>query len=294
MRVALLHNSSSGSENHEDAELGKLIRGAGHELVHVVHRVGELTAALHAAPCDLVVVAGGDGTVGRAACELSGWPVSLSIFALGTANNTARSLSLPRRHEHVARSWHGARRKPFDIGLVDDGALRRRFAEAVGWGVFPSTIADAKRRENPKSVGRTLKRDRKLFRAAARAASPSDFRIELDGRELSGAYLLVEVMNVPLLGPRLLLSPASDPADGLFELVLATEEHRSVLEELATTGSLTHAAALRTERGARIRLETSNAVMHCDGRLWRHDIGSRQYEIEVEPAAVHYLTAGPI
>jgi diacylglycerol kinase (ATP) len=293
MRVALLHNSSSGSENHEDAELGKLIRRAGHELVHVVHRVGELTAALHAAPCDLVVVAGGDGTVGRAACELAGWPVSLSILALGTANNTARSLNLPRRHERVARSWHGAQSKPFDIGLVGDGALRRRFAEAAGWGVFPSVIADAKRRAPPKSVGRTLKRDRKLFRAMAHAATPSDFRIELDGRDLSGAYLLVEIMNVPLLGPRLLLSPKSDPADGSFELVLATEEHRPALELLATTGSLTHPVALRIERGARIHIETSNPVMHCDGRLWRHDMGTRSYEIDVEPGAVHYLTSGP-
>jgi len=227
-----------------------------------VHRVGELTAALHAAPCDLVVVAGGDGTVGRAACELSGWPVSLSILALGTANNTARSLHLPEHHDQIARGWHRARRQPFDIGLIGDGTLRRRFAEAVGWGVFPLVIADAKRRDSPKGVGRTLKRDRKLFRATARAAMATEFRIEVDGRDLSGEYLLVEIMNVPLLGPRLMLSPASDPADGVFEVVLATEQHRSALEELARTGSVSDAVPPRIERGARIRVETSSAVMH--------------------------------
>ena len=293
MRVALLHNSSSGSEDHDDAELGELIRSAGHQLVHVVHRVGELTAALHADPCDLVVVAGGDGTVGRAACELSGWPVSLSILALGTANNTARSLNLPVVHEQVARSWQGARRMPFDIGLISDGALRRRFAEAVGWGIFPAAIADAKSRTSPNSVSRTLKRDRKLFRSKARTASSSDYRIELDGRDLSGAYLLVEIMNVPLLGPRLPLSPTSDPADGVFELVLAADEHRPALEQLATNGSVSDAIPPRIERGARIRVETSEAVMHCDGRLWRHDVGRRTYDVDVEAGAVHFLADAP-
>ncbi len=63
MRVALLHNASAGSEDHDDAELSEVIRGAWHEVIHLVRRVGELTAALHEEPCDLVVVAGGDGTV---------------------------------------------------------------------------------------------------------------------------------------------------------------------------------------------------------------------------------------
>src|SRR6185503_5524656 len=105
MRVALLHNASAGSEDHAEDELSAVIRRAGHEVTHVVRRVRELTAALQASSCDLVVVAGGDGTVGRAACELSGWRVPLSILALGTANNTARSLMLPSRASKIAKGW---------------------------------------------------------------------------------------------------------------------------------------------------------------------------------------------
>ncbi len=289
MRVALLHNAAAGREDHQDAEVGQVIRDAGHELVHVVRRVSELTAALHDQPCDLVVVAGGDGTVGRAACELSGWQVPLSIFPLGTANNTARSLNLPAQHARAALSWHQARRVPFDIGLIGDGAVRRRFAEAVGWGVFPSAIAKAKRTAARKHAHHTLQGDRKLIRAMVRAASPREYRIQVDGRDVSGAYLLVEVMNVALLGPRLSLSPASESADGVFELVLAGEEHRAALEELATEGCVKRAQPLRVESGARMRIETDDPLMHCDGRLWRHASGNRQFEIEVEPGAIHYL-----
>lgn len=292
MRVALLHNAAAGSKDHDHKDLSKLIRAAGHDVVHVVRRVGALTAALHREPCELVVVAGGDGTVGRAACELAGWQVPISILPLGTANNTAKTLELTRRHDRAARGWHRAHRTPFDIGLISDGSVRRRFSEAVGWGVFPTTIVNARRaKKGQKSVRRTLKRDRKVFSAMARVASPRDYRIHIDGKDLSGAYLMVEIMNVPLLGARLPLSPASDPADGRFELVLATEAHRPALEELAETGAIAGAPPFRIERGARIHVETSDPVMHRDGQLWRHAPGNRSYDIEVEEGAIHYLTA---
>jgi diacylglycerol kinase family enzyme len=216
--------------------------------------------------------------------------VPISILPLGTANNTALALDVLSDVERAARGWHRGRPVPFDIGLVGDGFVRQRFAEAVGWGVFPSVIAKAEKMSSQKSVTKKLERDRRLFGSVARSALARDFRIELDGRDLSGRYLLVEVMNTPLLGPRLPLSPASDPADGVFELVLASAEHRAALEELASEGSMIHALPLRIERGARLRVETSETVMHCDGRLWRHPAGSRAYEVDVDPGAVFYLS----
>jgi diacylglycerol kinase (ATP) len=289
MRVALLHNPTAGGEDHSDAQLTELVARNGHDVVHLVTRVSELTAALHRAPCDLVVVAGGDGTVGRAACELAGWQVPLSIFALGTANNTARSLSLPVAHKHIVRSWNGAVRVPFDLGVLGDGTVRRRFAEAVGWGVFASVVATAKERGERKSVRKTLKRDRKLFETTSRAAVAQTYSIEIDGRDVSGDYLLVEVMNVPFLGPRLRISPRSDSSDGVFELVLAAAEHRDSLEELARTGELAEPLALRVERGKQIRIETSEPIAHVDGRLWRRAPGRHSFDIFVEANAIHYL-----
>jgi diacylglycerol kinase (ATP) len=288
MRVALLHNPSAGSEDHADAELSALIRRAGHEVAHVVGRIGELTAALHASPCDLVVVAGGDGTVGKAACKLSGWPVWLSIFPLGTANNTARSLKLPSQMTKLAKSWHAAKSVPFDLGLMSDGTLRQRFAEAVGWGVFPEVISQAKQRSTPRSVRRTLKRDRKHFREVASRTPARVYQVEVDGRDVSGEYLLVEVMNVPLLGPRLELSAESDPGDGLFEIVLVSEAERSLLGELGATGLMPSHGA-RVERGSNIRITALEGVLHRDGRLVRHVPGPRTFEIGVERAAISYL-----
>lgn len=266
-----------------------MIRNVGGEVIHVVSHLGDLTAALHEQPCDLVVVAGGDGTVGRAACELSGWQVPLAILPLGTANNTARSLELPLRLKKLAKSWSKAEKVPFDLGLLDDGAERRRFAECVGWGVFARTIVEAKRRDSEGgSIRQTLKRDRKLFRSVVRALPARPYKIEVDGRDCSGNYMLVEVMNLPLVGPQLPLSPTSDPSDGRLELVLVGNEERGALERVAKTGRPDD-DGYRVERGKRIRVEADDALLHRDGRVVRQAPGTRGFEIEVEPAAVHYL-----
>lgn len=290
MRVALLHNTSAGSEDHTDEELTDLIRGVGGKVVHVVSRISDLTEALHEQPCDLVVVAGGDGTVGRTACELSGWQVPLAILPLGTANNTARSLDLPLRLKKLAKSWSKAEKVPFDLGVLDDGVQRTRFAECVGWGAFTQTIVAAKRRDSDGegSVRQTLRRDRKLFRSRVRELETRSYEVEIDGRDCSGQYVLVEVMNLSLLGPQLPLSPLSNPSDGQVEVVLVGDTERAALERVAKSGRA-EPGVYRVEQGRRVRVRADDALLHRDGRIVRHARGTRGFEITVEPAAVHYL-----
>jgi diacylglycerol kinase family enzyme len=153
--------------------------------------------------------------------------------------------------------------------------------------VFPETIAQAKRKKKS-GVAQTLRRDRKLFRDTARSMLPRPYGIEIDGRDVSGDYILVEIMNVSQLGPQLALSSSSDPGDGQLELVLAGAEQRSALEQLAKTGEL-EAGSLRLERGSHIRIQASQGLHHRDGRVQRHALGARTFELGVEAAAVSYL-----
>jgi diacylglycerol kinase family enzyme len=225
--------------------------------------------------------------VGRAACELSGWQIPLSILPLGTANNTAHTLALARSPKKLIKSWQKASAVPFDLAFLDDGAVRQRFAEAVGWGVFPATVERAKGRSSSSSPRQKLKQDRKLFQSCVSKAPARFYEIEVDGRDCSGEYLLVEVVNVPFIGPQLEVSPGSDPGDGVLELVLAGAQDRAALVELARTGAL-GPSTLRCERGSKIRVVTKDAVLHKDGSLIRHALGSRAFEIEVDPGAIAY------
>lgn len=288
MQIALFHNSSAGSEDHTDAKLVKLLGQAGHEVVHVVSRFPDLAAALQQKPCDLVVVAGGDGTVGRAACELADWAIPLAILPLGTANNTALTLGPLKSPKLLAQSWEAAERVPFDIAFLDDGSVRQCVSEAVGWGVFPLTVVEAKKRPSKGSNGRRLSRDRKLFRSLIDSTEARPYQIEVDQRDYSGSYIMVQIMNLPFIGPRLKLSPDSDPSDGLLDIVLASDAERGVLHELARTGTLDR-GALPCVRGQHVRVLASDGVLHKDGSLLRHPLGVREFQVSVRGGAVRYL-----
>lgn len=284
----MLHNSSAGSEDHTDAKLVKLIEQAGHEVVHVVSRLRDLGAVLQQRPCELVVVAGGDGTVGRAACELADWQVPLTILPLGTANNTALTLGLMKGLKKLVRRWERAERVPFDIAFLDDGSVRQRVSEAVGWGVFSRTVVEAKKRPSRGSNGRRLDSDRKLFRSLIDSTEARPYQIEVDQRDYSGSYIMVQIMNLPFIGPRLKVSPDSDPSDGMLEVILAGEAERGALHELARTGSL-DPGALRCVRGQHVRVVASDGVLHRDGDLLRHPPGPREFQVSVRSGAVYYL-----
>ena len=76
-----MHNASAGKEDHSARQLIDEIRRAGHHVVARVGRRKELAEALEE-PCDLVVVAGGDGTVGKAARILAGRTTPMAIVPL--------------------------------------------------------------------------------------------------------------------------------------------------------------------------------------------------------------------
>ena len=70
---------------------------------------------------DLVVAAGGDGTVGAVASHLTGTELPLAILPLGTANDVARSLYLPMDVAEACVAIAGALPMDIDVGQVMPG-----------------------------------------------------------------------------------------------------------------------------------------------------------------------------
>ena len=289
MRVTLLHNKSAGSENHAAEELEASVRRAGHELVDTVSSTENLISSIQAVPPELVAIAGGDGTVSRAACALAGSVVPLTVVPLGTANNTALTLGVRGHVDELVQHWSSGRFVPFDMASVCAGDTSARFSEGVGWGVFPSVMARTKRMHSPGEPKRTLERDRRVFRDVIEASKPRAYEISIDGRRVAGEFLLVEIVNIPFLGPQLAVSPESDPSDGLLELIVATESERAALLELTATGRIPTGAPLRTLRGRHIEVQTEDTALHRDGSLVPHATERVEVSLEVRPASVRYL-----
>src|SRR6188768_1864022 len=121
MRVTLLHNRSAGSEDHAEHEIEASMQRAGHEIIDVTSNLDELLVALGERRPDLIVIAGGDGTVSRAASALAGRHVPLAILPLGTANNTARCLGVDGSMQALVAGWAGGTRRRVDLATVVEG-----------------------------------------------------------------------------------------------------------------------------------------------------------------------------
>src|SRR5438067_1635676 len=115
MRVTLLHNPKAGRGHPTGAELTELIRAAGHKVRYRSTKEGKYPRVLDA-PADLVVAAGGDGTIRKVAVRLVGRGVPLTIIPLGTANNIATSLGICGPPAELVAGWPRARRRKLDVG----------------------------------------------------------------------------------------------------------------------------------------------------------------------------------
>jgi len=273
MRVTLVHNPEAGSGDHRGGTLIARLRSAGHDAVYASTEAESLTRALNDAP-NVVIAAGGDGTVAAVARLLaaSGRDIPLAILPVGTANNIARSLAVPQDVDEMVRALGTARRRPLDVGKVRAKWGTTLFVESAGVGLFAAMLRDALRDEaqdNPAAErgesGRGARLRKVLDRARAR-----HWRVEADGVDLSGTYLLAVALNVGLVGPTLALASDADPGDGRLDLLLAGEEHRDALGDYLDGIAVGNERRLTipTRRVARVRLEWSEAHGHVDDRLW--------------------------
>lgn len=230
MRICLYWNPTAGDRIPLERITGAVTR-AGHDVVAVLRQKDRADAALRMG-VDALVAAGGDGTVARAMRALAGAGLPIGILPLGTANNIATSLGInPDPFEAIA-AWRGQQIVNIDLGVANDEGEERLFIEGAGVGLLPRGIAIGKSadQDHPDAAAE-VEWAREVFLGALSDLRPRHWRLCIDGEDVEGEYLLVEVLNVASVGPRLRLSAETTPADGLLSVVIATESDRQAIRE---------------------------------------------------------------
>ena len=156
MRALLVHNPTAGSGRPTGDELLEARDKAGFSTTYCSTKNGDLEEAL-AQPADMVIVAGGDGTVAKVARALEDRKTLVAILPFGTANNIAHCLGIAGKPRELIAALRGAPVKRLDIGLAVGPWGTRHFVESVGWGA----LAKAVDREDPKlGKGERIERGR--------------------------------------------------------------------------------------------------------------------------------------
>ena len=288
MRVILMHNPSAGEEDHAAEELIDEIERHGHHVIDHVSGPKALARALRRR-VDVVAVAGGDGTVGKAARVLAGTRTPITVLPLGTANNIAGTLGLGGTPGELIAGWAGGVVQPFDSAVVHSSEAPARFLEGLGFGAFPRAMRKAAEAAELEDREATLQRDLRLLRCAIAKAPLKSFTLEADGEDLSGDYLLVEILNIPTLGPNVALAPRAHPGDGHLDLVLAGEPERALLLAYVDrrASGQDAALALPSRQVREVVVKKGMRRFHRDGDLCAH--ARSKYVVRVEPGTVQVL-----
>ncbi len=263
---------------------------------------GAAKAAL-AAGAELLIVAGGDGTV-RAVVEHladASSDAELAIVPLGTGNLFARNIEVPIGDVTKAfqQALSGAPRS-IDVGWVeidvDGGTQRHAFVVMVGFGIDAHMIAETS--EDLKDKAGWLAYVESLGRALA-ASEVVPFHITKDdepGWDQDGHTLLIA--NCGTLQGGITLIPNADPSDGQLDyLVLSAEgfaEWAGTLKTLVwdnglkrlfgSDEELTNTDAVDNGRATKLAVTLPEArAFEIDGE----EIGeTRAFAVAIQPAAI--------
>lgn len=305
MRITLIHNPGAGKQDYDAKALLKLLRRAGHKPRYQSSKEKGWDRVLDKR-ADLVVVAGGDGTVAGVARRMVGRGVPVAVLPAGTANNVARSLGLLKKpFEDLVGGWRDARRVPLDVGIACGPWGERYFIEGVGAGLFAGLLVSSeknkgkKERDNKtKGPARVVDSALRRLKEAAETAEPVEIGARLDGIDISGNYLLFEAVNLPYIGPNLYIAPDNRAGDGQLEVVLVPEAQRSRLVKYLEHWheNRERPSLLPSRRGKHLQIEWTGFALHIDDKLRPRkkaepDDVAGLVDVRVDGAAVEFLAA---
>ena len=285
MRALLIHNPKAGDRKHGKKQLMWSLKKNGLQAFYQSIKERDWEKAFEK-PVDLVIAAGGDGTVHKTAWQLMGSGIPLAILPLGTANNLARSLGFTDSVDEILQSLHCGKGQPFDVGVARRSSRSEYFLEAAGGGLFadyfPAAVANEQKGASPEEE---LTAHLSLLRELSLDYPARKWRISIDGENTSGRYILWGVMNIRSAGPALHLAPKAKTDDGGLDFVAVREDERELF--------IKHVDAHLAGRKARVPLTSRKfrelvitsppGALHLDGEQWPNNYtNSKRHRIAVK------------
>lgn len=278
MRALVVHNPKAGKGSLSADDLLTELRSAGLSLSYCSSNEKAFPDCLRE-PVDLLIAAGGDGTVAKLIRHIPYRSVPIGILPLGTANNIARSLGIAGAPQELAASWSLDCTRRLDIGVARGKWGHCDFVEAVGVG----SLTEATQQVDAASVESKdpMRHGRATLAKQLADARPTEVQLTLDGREVAGDFLLVEVLNIKSVGPGLRLAPAADPGDGLLDIAyLEIDRREEMIEWLRAPDH--KSPPLTVERSMEVAVAWSATPLRVDDKVLAEPKGKRTATVRVE------------
>ncbi|WP_238161456.1 diacylglycerol/lipid kinase family protein [Kribbella antibiotica] len=171
-----------------------------------------------AATVDLVLVAGGDGTVRVVCAELAGSGITVGVLPAGTGNLLARNLGISLVMEQaLAQVLDGTDRRIDSVRITGDDLPDDRFVVMAGLGLDAAIIDDA-----PDDLKKRVGWAAYVISTVKNLNHPA-FKVELtidDQKPIRRRARTVVIGNVGTLQANIPLLPDASADDGLIDVVV--------------------------------------------------------------------------
>ncbi len=190
----------------------------------------DIAAELSHDNCDIVVCAGGDGTLNEVICGImnSGSDLPIGYIPCGSTNDFAQSMKLPTNISAACDRIISGEAAPFDIGLFRG---KRNFSYIASFGAFTETSYNTS--QQMKNAFGHFAYVLESLKSLANI-KPYKVTVETEGKAITDNYIFGAVANSTSIAGILKLKPEEvDINDGIFEIILAKNpKNASELNEL--------------------------------------------------------------
>ncbi|MBL7841819.1 MAG: diacylglycerol kinase [Cyclobacteriaceae bacterium] len=232
--IRILHNPSAGTSDHSREILQTQLQNVGFECSYYSTKKTQQDEFI-SDRADIMAVVGGDGTVRKLADQMLNRKVinrrlPIALLPCGTANNIGRTLNIEGTEEEIVSRWAAENIQPFDVAEVKGLKETNFIMEALGFGVFPKLIKKMKSlKSKPEDAEQELELALKILHDIVLGYKGRNCELIVDGKDLSGQYLMVEIMNIQSVGPNLNIAPLADTHDGKLDVVAVPLDQREAL-----------------------------------------------------------------
>ena len=233
----------------------------------------ELAAQAIADGYDLIVAAGGDGTVNEVLNSLideNGAKARLGVIPLGTGNDFAHAMGITGDVSAAVHNLTHGRSRVIDLALMEDDHGRRRyFDNNLGVGFDANVVI---RTGEITFVHGFLKYLLGVLTTLARDFRPVQVQMRFDEEAVDMEALFVYLGVGPRGGGGFLLTPFASHEDGLVDSCCVTMLGRFralTLINSATKGTHIHTPYVTIRHNKRIEIQSPEGMpIHIDGEIY--------------------------
>lgn len=269
-RARLIYNPTSGREQVKRSLpyiLERLEINGYETSAHATTCEGDATEAARIAVdrrFDLVIAAGGDGTIYEVINGIAEQPYrpKLGIIPVGTTNDFARAIGVPRTVEGAMDVLCEGLEMPIDVGRVND----HYFINIAGGGRLTELTYEV-----PSKLKTMLGQLAYYMKGIEMLPSirPTKTRIEYDGKLFEDEIMLFLVSNSNSIGGFEKLAPHASLNDGLFDLMILKKTNIAEFIRIASSalrGDHINDPNVVYKKASRIKVEAVDKMqLNLDG-----------------------------